>query len=149
MITEYPAAALVNTINSLVEASLIAHFGAYNLMSAYNVQWATRFGGATRSQIVGCNATPGTEGNFTLFLKHQNRDPRQLQIQRKGDQLTTTRGPGAWLSKVNDALILRRGYGATVQIATDATVDELAADFSHEDHLGFVMTQVQIQLACT
>lgn len=110
-------------------------------MSAYNVQWATRFGGATRSHIVGCNGTPGTEGNVARFMANKTIDPQLLQIQRKGDHLATTRGLGACLSKIDVALALQRARGATIMMSTAATIDEV-----DQDHLGFVMTQAQIQL---
>ncbi|PWN18100.1 hypothetical protein BCV69DRAFT_301556 [Microstroma glucosiphilum] len=71
----YPAWALTNTFNSLLEGTLIAHFAAFHGRHAwYDAQWDKIFGAKARKDLAGCNRTPGTESDSGL--KRWRYEPR-------------------------------------------------------------------------
>lgn len=63
----YPNWAIVNTIASLLEGALIAHFAAFwGRQEWYDLQWDRIFGAKASDLLAGCNRTPGTESDFIL-----------------------------------------------------------------------------------
>jgi hypothetical protein len=81
-VCNYPTWALINTLNSLLEGALIAHFAAFcGRKQSYDKQWNKTFSQRAAEHLAGCNRTPGTEGDFAV--KRWRYEPKEGTASKK------------------------------------------------------------------